>query len=149
MFFNLFFDYKLSCWGEFKLRLLLINWSNMEYFFLAIITLSFGYWILNVPCNSDNVYDECHYMMTYMLSNQRSMFTGLDLLVRVVVICFFAILVSLSLWSDRLHIIFESYWVVAFNAAFNNISVVSLRSVNVMETRVPEKHRPEANHWQT
>jgi hypothetical protein len=52
---------------------------------------------VNVPCNSDNVYDECHYMMTYMLSNQRSMFTGLDLLVRVVVICFFAILVSLSL----------------------------------------------------
>ena len=42
-------------------------------------------------------------------------------------------------------------WFMAFNATFNSISVVSWRSVLLMEkTRVlGENHRPAANHWQT
>jgi len=38
-----------------------------------------------------------------------------------------------------------------FNATFNNISVISWRSVLLVgETGVPgENHRPAANHWQT
>jgi len=38
-----------------------------------------------------------------------------------------------------------------FNATFNNISSISLRSVLLMgENGVPgENHRPVANHWQT
>ena len=45
-------------------------------------------------------------------------------------------------------------WLVglmAFNATFNNISVISWRSVLLVEeTGVPgEKHRPVASHWQT
>ena len=38
-----------------------------------------------------------------------------------------------------------------FNAAFNNISAISWRSVLlVAETGVPEEnHRPVANHWHT
>jgi hypothetical protein len=40
---------------------------------------------------------------------------------------------------------------MVFNAAVNNISVVSWRSVLLVEeTTVPgEKHRPAASHWQT
>jgi hypothetical protein len=40
---------------------------------------------------------------------------------------------------------------VVFNADFNNISVISWRSVLLMEeTRVTgENHRPVASHWQT
>jgi hypothetical protein len=40
---------------------------------------------------------------------------------------------------------------MAFNATFNNISVISLRSVLLVEeTIVPrENHRPAASHWQT
>ena len=40
---------------------------------------------------------------------------------------------------------------MVFNATFNNISVISLRSVLlVKETRVPrENHRPAASHLQT
>ena len=40
---------------------------------------------------------------------------------------------------------------IAFNATFNNISVISWRSVLVVEeTGVPaENHRPVASHWQT
>ena len=40
---------------------------------------------------------------------------------------------------------------MVFNAPFNNISVISWRSVLLMEeTGVPgEKHWPAANHWQT
>ena len=38
-----------------------------------------------------------------------------------------------------------------FNATVNNISVISWRSVLLVEeTRVPgENHRPVASHWQT
>ena len=38
-----------------------------------------------------------------------------------------------------------------FNATFNNITVISLRSVLLVEeTGVPgENHRPVATHWQT
>jgi hypothetical protein len=40
--------------------------------------------------------------------------------------------------------------VMVLNATFNNISVISWRSVLVEETGVPgENHRPVANHWQT
>ena len=41
--------------------------------------------------------------------------------------------------------------VVMFNAIFNNISVISWRSVSLVEaTRVPgENHRPAASNWQT
>ena len=40
---------------------------------------------------------------------------------------------------------------MVFNATFNNISVISWRSVLLVEkTGVPEeKHRPAASHWQT
>ena len=40
---------------------------------------------------------------------------------------------------------------MVFNATFNNISVISLRSVLLMEkTGVHgENHRPVASHWQT
>ena len=42
-------------------------------------------------------------------------------------------------------------WVILFNATFNNISVISWRSVLlVKETRVHgENHQPAAYHWQT
>jgi hypothetical protein len=42
-------------------------------------------------------------------------------------------------------------WVMVFNATFNNISVISWRSVLLAEeTRVSgENHRPFASHWQT
>jgi hypothetical protein len=42
-------------------------------------------------------------------------------------------------------------WFIVLNAAFNNISVISWRSVLLVEeTRVPgENHRPVANHRQT
>ena len=41
--------------------------------------------------------------------------------------------------------------VVVFNATFNNISVISWRSILLVEeTGVPgENHRPVASHWQT
>jgi len=40
---------------------------------------------------------------------------------------------------------------MVFNATFNNISVISWRSILlVVETGVPtENHRPVASHWQT
>ena len=40
---------------------------------------------------------------------------------------------------------------MVLNATFNNISVISLRSVlSVEETGVPgENHEPAASHWQT
>jgi len=40
---------------------------------------------------------------------------------------------------------------MVFNATFNNISVISWRSVLLVEeTGIPgENHRPAANHWQT
>jgi hypothetical protein len=40
---------------------------------------------------------------------------------------------------------------MVFNTTFNNISVISWRSVLLVgETRVPrENHRPVASHWQT
>ena len=50
----------------------------------------------------------------------------------------------------RLHL--KSYGQgIVFNATFNNISVISWRSVLLMEeTGVPgEKQRPAASHWQT
>jgi hypothetical protein len=42
-------------------------------------------------------------------------------------------------------------WLMVFNATFNNISVISWRSVLLMEeTGVPgENHRPSASHRQT
>ena len=42
-------------------------------------------------------------------------------------------------------------WFMVFNANFNNISVISWRSVLLVEeTGVPgKKHRPAASHWQT
>jgi hypothetical protein len=42
-------------------------------------------------------------------------------------------------------------WFMEFNTTFNNISVISLRSVLLMEaTRVPkENNRTVASHWQT
>ena len=42
-------------------------------------------------------------------------------------------------------------WFMVFNATFNNISVISWRSVVLVEeTGVPgENHRPVASHWQT
>ena len=42
-------------------------------------------------------------------------------------------------------------WFIVFNATFNNISVISWRSVLLVEeTRVPgENHRPVASHRQT
>jgi len=41
--------------------------------------------------------------------------------------------------------------VVVFNATFNNISVISRRSILLVEeTRLPGvNHRPAASHWQT
>ena len=40
--------------------------------------------------------------------------------------------------------------VMVFNATFNNISVISWRSVSLEETGVPgEKHQPVVSHWQT
>jgi hypothetical protein len=41
-------------------------------------------------------------------------------------------------------------WFIAFNATFNNISVISWRSVLLVEeTGVPgENHRSVASHWQ-
>jgi hypothetical protein len=43
------------------------------------------------------------------------------------------------------------FWYMVFNATFNNISVISWRSVLLVEeTRVPgENHRPVASNWQT
>ena len=43
------------------------------------------------------------------------------------------------------------YGFMALNAIFNNISVISWRSVLLVEeTGVPEEnHRPVASHWQT
>jgi len=42
-------------------------------------------------------------------------------------------------------------WFMVFNATFNNMSVISWRSVLLVEeTEVPgENHRPVASHWQT
>jgi hypothetical protein len=43
------------------------------------------------------------------------------------------------------------FFFVVFNATFNNISILSWRSVLLVEeTRVPrENHRPVASHWQS
>jgi hypothetical protein len=43
------------------------------------------------------------------------------------------------------------FWFFVFNATFNNISVISRRSVLLVEEiGVPgENHRPVASHWQT
>jgi hypothetical protein len=50
-------------------------------------------------------------------------------------------------------VLFIVHWVrvMMFNATFNNISVISWRSVLLVEeTRVPgENHRPAASHCQT
>jgi hypothetical protein len=49
------------------------------------------------------------------------------------------------------HCILSVGWFMVFNATFNNISVISWRSVLLVEeTGVPgENHRPVASHWQT
>ena len=56
--------------------------------------------------------------------------------------------IVLYLTTD-LHLI--TGWVRVFDASFNNISVISWRSVLlVKETGVPtENHRPTTSHWQT
>jgi hypothetical protein len=54
--------------------------------------------------------------------------------------------------SETSHILTTLFvWMMVFNATFNNISVISWRSVLfVEETGVPgENHRPVASHWQT
>jgi hypothetical protein len=45
----------------------------------------------------------------------------------------------------------HGWWVMVFNATFNNISVISWRSVLLVEeTGVPGKnHWPAVSHWQT
>jgi hypothetical protein len=45
----------------------------------------------------------------------------------------------------------NGWWVMVLYATFNNISVISWRSVLLVEeTGVPrENHRPAVNHWQT
>jgi hypothetical protein len=47
--------------------------------------------------------------------------------------------------------IYTGLWVMVFNTTFNNISVISWRSVLLVEeTEVPwENYRPAASHWQT
>ena len=42
-------------------------------------------------------------------------------------------------------------WFMVFNATFNNISVISLRSVLLVEESgvLGENHRPVGSHWQT
>ena len=40
------------------------------------------------------------------------------------------------------------FWFMVFNATFNNISVISWRSILLVEES-RENHRPVANHWQT
>jgi hypothetical protein len=52
---------------------------------------------------------------------------------------------------EKLAIIFFGLKVIVFNATFNNISVISWRSVLLVEeTRVPrENHWPVTSHWQT
>jgi hypothetical protein len=52
----------------------------------------------------------------------------------------------LLIWSYM-----EGMWVMVFNAIFNNISVISWRSVLLVEeTGVPgENHWPAASHWKT
>jgi hypothetical protein len=50
-----------------------------------------------------------------------------------------------------LHIRFGLHWLMVFNATFNNISVISWRSVLLVgENGIPrENHRPVASHWKT
>jgi hypothetical protein len=57
---------------------------------------------------------------------------------------------SFMCWIDILHNKWFG-WFMVFNVTFNNISVISLRSVSLVEeTGVPgEYHRPAVNHWQT
>ena len=61
----------------------------------------------------------------------------------------------LGLFSQKilrlLYLPWFSLWFMVFNDTFNNISVISLRSVLLVgETGVPgENHRPAANHCQT
>ena len=55
-------------------------------------------------------------------------------------------------WTQAIDFWAQSNWVkvIVFNATFNNISVISWRSVSLVEeTGVPgENHRPAAGHWQ-
>jgi hypothetical protein len=46
---------------------------------------------------------------------------------------------------------FSMAWFIVFNATFNNISVISWRSVLLVKViRIPgENHRPATCHWQT
>jgi hypothetical protein len=46
-------------------------------------------------------------------------------------------------WFDCLFV-----WLMVFNAIFNNISVISWRSVLLVE-ETGENHRPVTSHWQT
>jgi hypothetical protein len=61
-------------------------------------------------------------------------------------------IISSLIYTDyRLETKNRSSWFMVFNATFNNISVISWRSVLLVEEAgVPgENHRPASNHWQT
>jgi len=57
----------------------------------------------------------------------------------------------LNLYKYTQQYAFGLVWFMVFNAILNNISVISWRSILLLEeTGVPgENHRPVANHWQT
>ena len=63
--------------------------------------------------------------------------------------------INYCIWDQMVRSQDRGIWVVlgfmVFNATFNNISVISWRSVLLVEeTRVPgESHRPVGSHWQT
>jgi hypothetical protein len=61
------------------------------------------------------------------------------------VLCWILYIISIEYYSE------VSDMVMVFNATFNYISVISWRSILLMEeTGVPVKnHRPTASHWQT
>jgi hypothetical protein len=60
-------------------------------------------------------------------------------------------ILGFSLNRDCVVIGILGFWIMVFNTTFNNISVISWRSVLLVEeTGVPaENHRPVASHWQT
>ena len=60
--------------------------------------------------------------------------------------------ISLNLYNElNLWLCMVDGWFMVFNATFNNISVISWRSVLLVgESGVPgENNRPVASHWQT
>jgi hypothetical protein len=66
--------------------------------------------------------------------------------------CFFGVTISLTENFKKNDILLGGcWWFIVFNANFNNISVISWRSVLLVEeTGVHwENHRPVASHWET